>query len=95
MGQIKKRRKALLEALQGLFAGDAHKQQLKKVRAFEAFIEKLEDRRAAVREALERGEDLGHDQKRTLERQLEILDAQIPKAEKLLQDMEQKQKRKG
>lgn len=85
MGQ-KKKIKRLLDALQGVFKGAEYRKELKRAEVFQDLVERLETRRDAVCDALEDA-NLAAAERATLRHKLAIIDQELPRAARLLEDL--------
>jgi len=86
MGQ-KKKLGSIIDAVKSILGEEVKVKKLKKVRAFESFIEKLEEKEAALKLALLEGDAAS---RKTAEKQLAILTKQIKKAQKILEEQKEK-----
>ena len=86
MGQ-KKKLGSIIDAVKSILGEDVKVKKLKKVRALESFIEKLEEKEAALKSTLHNGDNASQ---KNAEKQLAILKKQIKKAQKILEEQKEK-----
>lgn len=91
MAKREKRINRIVEAVQSIIGDDVKRKKLKKAKALESFIGKMEKKKAELKKQLtkERG-DLSDKRIKELERNVKTLDKQIDKAEHLLKELKKK-----